>query len=237
MVAIYWIFPVLGARSRRSLFRRRQLVSAATLQPRCTARMTRRRPWESSQVCWCREATCNVPRGATYPLGRSQLAIPRLAWARSPAAGASFTRWARSITKLRPVGGFAAETAPLPPSQCDVRRNRHQHDPHHHGRDRGSGRDEATQRRAMGRRRTDCLGLDSDDSGVGGGRGSGLFDRVPDVIGAERGGYFNANASFVPGADTWGLSVGFRRVRPERPGSGRIGLDVEFGSRHSHYRL
>ena len=34
----------------------------------------------------------------------------RSAWARCSAAGASSRRWARSITKLKPVGGFCAET-------------------------------------------------------------------------------------------------------------------------------
>ena len=72
------------------------------------------------------------------------------------------------ITKLQPPGGFAAETGAAVAIYTATRaRRRHQHHAHDHRRHRRRRRDAAAQRRALGRRRPDRLGVDPDDSGVG----------------------------------------------------------------------
>ena len=72
------------------------------------------------------------------------------------------------ITKLQPIGGFAAETgAAVAIYTRDDARRRHQHHAHHHRRDRRRRRDAASVGGALGRRRADRLGLDADDSRVG----------------------------------------------------------------------
>ena len=68
------------------------------------------------------------------------------------------------ITKLQPVGGFAAETgAAISHPDRDADRRAGQHDARDHRRDRRRRRDAAPVRRAVGRGRTDRLGVDSDD--------------------------------------------------------------------------
>ena len=76
------------------------------------------------------------------------------------------------ITKLQPVGGFAAETAGAI-SLFTATHFRHpgQHDAHDHRRDHRRRVDQASVGGAVGDRRADCVGLDPDDSRVGGDRG------------------------------------------------------------------
>ena len=72
------------------------------------------------------------------------------------------------ITKLQPVGGFAAETAGR-----DLAVHRHlprragQHDAHDHRRHHRRRVDQAAVGGALGRRRPDRVGLGADDSGRG----------------------------------------------------------------------
>ena len=69
------------------------------------------------------------------------------------------------ITKLQPVGGFAAETgAAISHSDRDADRRAGQHDARDHRRDRRRRRDAAAVGGALGRRRPDRLGLGADDS-------------------------------------------------------------------------
>ena len=72
------------------------------------------------------------------------------------------------ITKLQPIGGFAAETgAAVAIYMATMPGRRHQHDAHHHRRDRRRRRDPAPVGGALGRRRADRLGLAPDDSRLG----------------------------------------------------------------------
>ena len=70
------------------------------------------------------------------------------------------------ITKLQPVGGFAAETgAAVAIYTATAMGVGHQHDAHHHRRDRRRGRDAAAERGPVGRGGADRLGVDSHDPG------------------------------------------------------------------------
>ena len=72
------------------------------------------------------------------------------------------------ITKLRPVGGCAAETGGRVqhPAGHALRDSR-EHDAHHYRRDRGRRGDDAPLRCSLGRRRTDRLGVDPHHPGGG----------------------------------------------------------------------
>ena len=80
--------------------------------------------------------------------------------------------------KLKPVGGFCAETAAAIDARLrHAHRNTCLHHPHHHGLDRRSRRHAQIIRSEMGHRRPNRLGLDSHDSRSGIGRRDFVLDR------------------------------------------------------------
>ena len=82
------------------------------------------------------------------------------------------------ITKLRPVGGFSAETAgAITLIGHGHRGHPGQHHAHDHGRDHGSGLDSALLRRPLGRCRPDRVGLDLHDPGLSSDRRSRVAAR------------------------------------------------------------
>ena len=158
-------------------FRRLQLRLGGRSSAWATAPTTRRRRWASSPACCSPPATSTTfydpvlgdPRGAR----RDRLGTLTGGWRIIHTMGSK-------ITKLQPVGGFAAETARRDRAlHRDAPRRPGQHDAHDHRRDRRRRRDPAPVGRALGRRRADRLGLDPDDSRLGAHRRGRLLGRRP----------------------------------------------------------
>ncbi len=160
-------------------FRRLQLFSAAALQPGHGTNDAQK--------------TMGIIAGILVTAGyhRKRFSVPLwvklAAHARSPSArwlvdGASSRPW-DADHKLKPVGGFCAETARRLPSSAPLPRDPCSHDSHHHRRDRRRRRHPAAIGRALGRCRQDCLGLGAHHSDGRHDRRRRLLDRE-DVRGA-----------------------------------------------------
>ena len=132
-------------------FRRLQLAIGGAIQPQ----PRRQRRAEDDGDHRRRAGDRRLPR-ATFGdpvLGRSWPRTPRLRSARCRAAGASSARWASKITRLQPVGGFAAETGgAITLFIATHAGDPGQHDAHDHRRDRRRRLDAAAVGRALGRR-------------------------------------------------------------------------------------
>jgi PiT family inorganic phosphate transporter len=143
-------------------FRRLQLLSAAFFSL-ATAPTTRRRRWASSPACCSRPATSRRSTFRSGSCSRRTRDRPRHAaggWRIIHTMGSK-------ITKLQPVGGFAAETgAAIALFIATHVRRAGQHDARDHRRDRRRRRDAAAVGGAVGRRRPDRLGVGADDPGV-----------------------------------------------------------------------
>ncbi len=131
-----------------------------------TAPTTRRRRWASSParsspaaISGSRTGTCRFPFWVVLA-AHAAIALGTLSggWRIIHTMGSK-------ITKLQPVGGFAAETAGGDLAlHRDPPRRPGQHDPHDHRRDHRRRLHPAPLGRALGRRRPHRLGLDPDDS-------------------------------------------------------------------------
>ena len=143
-----------------------QLVSARSTAS-ATAATTRRRRWASSGGA-DRQGHARPRSADVAALGRARRATPRWASGRCRAAGASCSTMGMRITKLKPVGGFCAETGGAITLFLATRARRSGlDDAHDHGRDRRRRRRRPALGRALGRRRPDRLGLAVHDPGGG----------------------------------------------------------------------
>ena len=154
MVAICWIFRGISPGRVDKWFRRLQLVSAAGLQPGARRQRRaeddgdhRRRAGGRRLPGPGERSSCRFPGGSICRrTPRSRLGTLSGGWRIIHTMGSK-------ITKLTPMGGFAAETAGavaiFTATHFGVPR---QHDAHHHRRDRRRRRRQAAVGRALGRR-------------------------------------------------------------------------------------
>ena len=150
--------------SRRSRVDRSFRTAAARLGRRlsasATAPTTRRRRWASSPACSSRPATS---RRSTIPIWVILAAHAAIGLGTLSGGWRIIHTMGSKITKLQPVGGFAAETAgAITLFLATLVRHPGLDDAHHHRRDRRRRRDAAALRRPLGRRRPHRLGLDPD---------------------------------------------------------------------------
>ena len=180
MMAILWIFRRAAAGRVRSLVPAPAARLGGRLQPGPRHATTRRRRWASSPGAAVHGGYLGSDGFYDSDLGRAHRRTPRSRSARCRAAGASSRRWASKITKLTPVGGFAAETAgAISLFTATHARRPGQHDAHDHRRDRRRRLHQAPVGRPLGRRRPHRLGLDPHDSRLGARRRDRYWSRPP----------------------------------------------------------
>ncbi len=161
MVGIYWLFQGFAPSKVDRWFRRLQLVSAAL--------------YSLGHGANDAQKTMGIIAGVLLAGGYLKVfEIPFwvvLAAHGAIALGTLSGGWriihtmGSKITRLQPVGGFAAETAgAISLFFATQPRRAREHHPHDHRRHRGRRRDAAAVGRALGDRRQDRLGVDPDDS-------------------------------------------------------------------------
>ena len=161
MVAVYWICRNARAVACRSIFRKLQLVSAALYSLGHGERRAkddgnhRRRALSPSAIPGVHDSVLGRDR-RVYAISLGTMAG---GWRIINTMGSK-------ITRLQPVGGFAAE--PPAPFRCSRDRDRRpgQHDAHDHRRDHRRRSDAAVVGGAMGHCRSDRLGMGSDHPAV-----------------------------------------------------------------------
>ena len=113
MVAVHWIFRRSSAHSVDRIFRKGQFGFRRLCIRWVTAATMRRKRWASSRPSGRRRNTWGGPGGKLpeIPLWVVLSAHGAIALGTSPAAGAIVHTMGSKITKLKPVGGFCAETS------------------------------------------------------------------------------------------------------------------------------
>ena len=170
MTLSHWVFAASDAATRRRVLPQDAAVSAAafslmhgandaqkTMGIIAGALVHRRIPRSGSQT-----AALPIPY-----LGRSCWPHAAIGLGTLSGGWRIIKTMGTKITKLQPIGGFAAETgAALAIYIGDSARRRHQHHAHDHRRHRRRRLHEAAVGGALGRRTADRLGLGADDSGL-----------------------------------------------------------------------
>ena len=160
MVAIYWIFRSIAPSRVDRWFRKLQLVSAAA--------------YSLGHGANDAQKTMGIIAGALFAGGYlDEFTIPFWVVLAAHAAislGTLSGGWriihtmGSKITRLQPVGGFAAETAgAIVAVHGDRARRAGQHHAHHHRRDHRRRLDAPAVGGALGHRRPDRVGVDPDD--------------------------------------------------------------------------
>ncbi len=159
MLAVYWIFRSLGASASGQVF------------PQAATPLGRRlQLWPRNQRC--AEDHGHYRRDSLHRRNPEEVLhslLGRADGARGHCAGNLAGGWrivktmGMKITRLKPVGGFCAETAAAdqPAGHCHGR-NPRLHHPHHRRRHHGCGQRPALQRRPLGSGTKHHVGLDPD---------------------------------------------------------------------------
>ena len=199
--------PLDAAVARRSLVPPAAAACRRRPSASTTAPTTRRRRWGSSPAC------CS-PRGYidTFYIPFWVVLAAHAAIGLGTLAGGwrIIHTMGSKITKLQPVGGFAAETgAAIAIFIATQTRRAGQHDARDHRRDRRRRRDAAAVGGALGRRRPDRLGLGADDSRPRSSIAAGVYTPSAPWTTSRRSGW----RSLIPDcARAWCPSVTTRRT-------------------------
>ena len=183
MVAVSWLFEKRAPRQVDKWFRKLQLLSAAA--------------FSYGHGGSDAQKTMGIIAGALFTGGFITKQEMNGSWGiyhwyiilaanGAIAMGTYFGGWrivhtmGSKITKLKPVGGFCAETAGSDHSDSDgACRHPGKHHAHHYGRHRWGGFHAAVVGSTLGSSQTNCMGVAADDSrGRGCGR-AGLLDHSP----------------------------------------------------------